>query len=240
MYICMYMRMHVSYIYTTPITCLSHISTHLCRGSGFCQQCPTSMHTPPGSTRVSDCMCIADFYLAAESFKCNACPAGTLSPAGSTDLSQCKCPAGRYATETNLFNITCIECPSSSSSAEGSTSIDDCICPPGLGVAAHSYTRQITSTHDVCDSEIRSYSPIQFLLSNPFLGCCCIFRYHDPVTSLIMSRGSSWTLGVEGSHCDHSCAQIGLVCKSDAFDSGMLQSTLEVINPGLLTPSCML
>jgi hypothetical protein len=155
------------------------------------------MHSPPGSTRLQDCSCNPNFYLADGSFECIACPdaggVSMVSPAGSTHISACKCPSLYYADTEDSLNTTCTQCPESTSSAEGSTSINSCICPPGLGVATNSYNRHVTSDQDTCDVEI-----------------------------------SSWRLSDDGDSCHESCAQLGLVCNAQSFESGMDQQILEV------------
>ena len=153
-------RSHHTYVYYTCIL-NTYTGTHSCtqrglahRGSGFCQKCPKYMHSPPGSTSMSDCKCKSGFYLKTGVFECMACPTGTKSPSGSTSQDDCKCAAGYYKTASQL-NISCIRCPGSSDSAEGSTTIEKCICPPGLGIAGNSYSRRVTSPNDICGVEIR-------------------------------------------------------------------------------------
>ena len=153
-------RAHHTYVYYTCIL-NTYTGTHSCtqrglahRGSGFCQKCPNYMHSPPGSTSMSDCKCKSGFYLKTGVFECIACPTGTTSPSGSTSQDDCKCAAGYYKTASQL-NISCIRCPDSSDSAEGSATIEQCICPPGLGIAANSYSRRVTSPTDICGVEIR-------------------------------------------------------------------------------------
>ena len=46
---------------------------------------------------------------------------------------------------------------------------------------------------------------------------------------------SSWRLSDEGDTCDESCAQIGLICKSDSFGRSIDQQTFEVTHDILIT-----
>jgi hypothetical protein len=181
------------------------------------------MHSPPGSTRLQDCSCNPNFYLADGSFECIVCPdaggVSMVSPAGSTHISACKCPSLYYADTEDSLNTTCTQCPESTSSAEGSTSINSCICPPGLGVATNSYNRHVTSDQDTCDVEIRSmlYSWFMYVSSSRFL-----------LTDTTWICCSSWRLSDDGDSCHESCAQLGLVCNAHSFESGMDQQILEV------------
>jgi len=116
------------------------------------------MHSPLGSTLLLDCTCKTGFYLSEGSaLECITCPPGTSSPDGSLHLFSCKCPAGYFSVTNAVDSFTCNQCPGMISIAEESTRI--AICPPGLGTAANSFDRHITSPRDVCNIDLRSPNP---------------------------------------------------------------------------------
>ena len=86
-------------------------------GDHKCSACPLNTVSPPGSKRLTDCVCKPGYFsikgpgLACDqcpeytwknftgSERCNSCPANTRSPAGSLNLSDCVCLKGYYGPD---------------------------------------------------------------------------------------------------------------------------------------------
>ena len=80
--------------------------------SAACEACPTGSESPPGSTSVADCTCVAGY-------------------AGHAGGECVECASGKY--KEGVGDDECIDCPDGHTSAPGSTSPNACleVCGPG-------------------------------------------------------------------------------------------------------------
>ena len=94
---------------TRDTTCMPCETGYYCPGYEHDpQSCPPNSLSPPGSTSIVHCVCIAGFELIIESYTCKECTTNT------------------YCLDGTLFN-----CPEFSHSTSKSSTIDDCTCNPG-------------------------------------------------------------------------------------------------------------
>ena len=179
-----------------------------------CTRCPAASVSAAGSTSISQCSCLAGYYMAEADNTCRRCPALSSTFAGSVGIAECKCIAGTYMDSSGTCQscpantnstwgsigadscscsagyygdpmVGCEACPHISTSKEGTTDITGCFCPKFFGVARLGYSRQIALDTDVCDVELSS----------------------TPANT------SGWHLTGEGESCEASCSARSLSCQ---------------------------
>ncbi|EKX34852.1 hypothetical protein GUITHDRAFT_119038 [Guillardia theta CCMP2712] len=102
----------------------------------YCSFCPNNTFSPPGSSIISACTCLAGYIAAQDGLACTPCPAGTYkTTTGGTFYNASgacqECPIDTY-TEVQAQTWACTPCPAYSYTLQSRTSnASHCICESG-------------------------------------------------------------------------------------------------------------